>query len=339
MKAYVLVKNGAAEQAFELQDVPEPEMKPGHVLIQSEGFGINFADVMARNGLYREAPPLPAIIGYEIVGRVKEVGPEADQDLLGKRVVAMCRFGGYAERVSTDHRAVAEIPEDMPLGQAASLAVNYNTAHWCFHKCLHLEKGDRVLIHSGAGGVGLALVELARRAGCEIFATAGNDEKLALLKEHGVQHPINYRKHDYEKEIKRILGKGRLEASFNALGGSSFKKDMNLIGSGGSVVMYGGASRAGKGGPFATLSFVWSMGLIVPIFLMMRSKSLIGVNMLKLGDFKPDAMKRCLQEVIEQYRNGQLDPHPGTLFKAEQIADAHALLESRKSVGKIALSW
>lgn len=339
MKAYVLVKNGAADQAFELQDVPEPKLKPGHVLVQSEGFGINFADVMARNGLYREAPPLPSIIGYEIVGRVKELGDSTDPALLGKRVVAMCRFGGYAERVCADQRAVAEIPEDMPLGQAASLAVNYNTAHWCFHKCLNLEKGDRVLVHSGAGGVGLALVEMARCAGCEIFATAGNEDKLALLKENGVQHPINYRKHDYEAEVKRILGKDRLTATFNALGGASFKKDMRLIGSGGSVVMYGGASRAGKGGPFATLGFVWSMGLIVPIFLMMRSKSLIGVNMLKLGDHKPQAMKRCLQEVIERYRQGELDPHPGTLFKAEQIAEAHALLESRNSVGKIALSW
>ena len=340
MKAYVLEKNGEAHEAFKLQEVPDPVLKPNQVLVQSECFGVNFADVMARRGLYREAPPLPAVIGYEMVGRIIEVGADVDPELTGKRVVAMCRFGGYAEKVATDQRAVAVIQEDMPLGKAVSLAVNYNTAYYCMHECVTLRKGDKILIHSGAGGVGTALIDLAKNIGCEIYATAGSDEKVAFLKELGVQHPINHRNSDYQRTIAKALKGARLSASFNALGGASFGKDLKLIGSGGSVVLYGGASRAGRGfGLLSSLRFVFQMGFIVPIFLMMRSKSVIGVNMLKLGDFRPHVVQECLQAVINRFDRKEIDPHPGTILPADQLAEAHALLEGRTSIGKIALRW
>ncbi|MGV6860958.1 MAG: zinc-binding dehydrogenase [Putridiphycobacter sp.] len=340
MKAVYLVKQGESKQAFEIKEVEKPKLvELDDVLIKVEAFGLNYADVMARNGLYREAPPLPCVLGYEVVGVVESVGQNADQNLVGKRVVGFTRFGGYAQyAVSKSFGCV--VVDDMPAGKALSIATQYVTAYYMSFVATNLFEGDKVMIHSGAGGVGTALIQLCKLKGCKVFANAGSPEKLTYIKNQGADFAINYRTEDYEVEIKKVLKKERLDCTFNPIAGSTFKKDFRLIGSGGKVMIFGGAERSGKKwGIFSTLNFVRKMGLVLPIGLMMRSKSIIGVNMLKIGDNKPQLLNRCLVEVTKLIQDQKLNPHVGAEFGVDQIVEAHDLLESRKSMGKIIVKW
>lgn len=339
MNAWVLHKHGTTKEAFQLRQVPDPEPGPGQLLIRSEGFGLNYADVMARRGLYRDAPPVPCVIGYETVGRVERCGAGVPSERLGQRVVAMTRFGGYAELAVTDHRAAAVVPDALGIGEACALATQGCTAWYMARYACPLREGQRVLIHSAAGGVGQLLVQLAVRAGCDVFAIASGAEKMAYLKQLGAQHVIDRSAGDYATAVERALGSHRLDVSFNAVGGSTFKKDMQLIGSGGAVVLYGGAERGNSGGPFATLAFVWRMGITVPIFLMMKSRSLIGVNMLRISEHQPALLGRCLHEVVQAVREGWLVPRVHQLFGADQLAAAHDALEGGRTIGKVAVRW
>lgn len=339
MKAIHLIRKGEADKAFEIRKIPKPEPKADEVLIKVDCFGLNYADVMARNGLYREAPPMPSVLGYEVVGVVEAIGSDLKSDLLGKRVVAFTRFGGYAEYAVTKGVACAPI-DDMDAGVAACIATQCVTAYYMVHECIHLFEGDRVLVHAGAGGVGTALIQMCKQQGAEVFTTAGSAEKLNYVREQGADHAINYRKSDYEKEISRLLGDHRLDVTFNPIAGSTFKKDLNLLGSGGRVLLFGGSERSGKKwGLFSTLNFVRKMGLMLPIGLMMRSKSVIGVNMLKIGDNRPNTLTRCLQAVVDQVKTGELKPHVGARYSFQDIDQAHAHLENRKSIGKLVVYW
>jgi NADPH:quinone reductase-like Zn-dependent oxidoreductase len=335
MKAWTLIAHGAPEKAFALREHPDPRTNPAQVLIRVEGFGLNYADAMAVRGLYREAPPLPCIIGYEVVGRVEHAGSAAPQDLVGQRVVAMTRFGGYGELAVTDHRACALIPENLPLGEALALATQGVTAWYMAKVLCPLHAGERVLVHSAAGGVGQLLVQLAAHAGCEVIAVVGNASKAPRAQQLGATHVIDRSAGDYETQARTILGKHRLDASFNAVAGRTFKKDLRLIGSGGRLVLFGGAERGGT----STLGFVWRMGLLLPIFLMMKSRSILGVNMLKLGDFKPDLVARCLRETVEAHGSGILRPLVHDVLPAERLIQAHQALASGRTMGKVALTW
>lgn len=337
MKAVVLTKKGKAQDALQIQEVETPTPKDGEVRIKVESFGLNFADVMARLGLYNDAPPLPTVVGYEVVGTIDEVGQGVDEAIKGKRVVAFTRFGGYAQYATTPVEACSEIG-DMDAGKAAAIAVQYATAYYMSWDAINLFPGDKVMIHAGAGGVGTALIQLCKLKGCEIFANAGSDEKLAYMKEQGADHVINYRKQDYQEEIKKELKGEKLQATFNPIAGKTYKKDKDLIGAGGRIMLFGASDRVG-GGMFATLKMVWSMGFLMPITLVMSSKTISGVNMLRIADQHPATLKRCMDEVVKLVNQGKLDPQVGARFKADEVQQAHELLESRRSTGKIIVSW
>ena len=339
MKAAVLTKKGTAEQSIKILEIKKPAPKRGEILIKVECFGLNYADVMARLGLYDAAPKMPCVIGYEVVGVIEEVGEDGDVNLLGKRVVAFTRFGGYAEFAVTSTDSFAEIG-DMNASEAAALAVQYVTAYYMAFEAINLQAGDKVMIHAGAGGVGTALIQLCKLKGCEVFGNAGSDLKLDYMKSQGADHFINYRKESYDKVVKQILGTKKLDVTFNPIAGSTFKKDMRLIGAAGKVILFGGSDRSGKKwGTLSTLNFVRKMGLIVPIALLMGSKSVIGVNMLNIGDQQPQILNRCMRAVVQLLKEGKIKPHVGGEFKYSEIAKAHSLLESRKSIGKIVVYW
>lgn len=337
MKAWVLERHGPAARAFCLRDRPDPVPGPGQVLIRSEGFGLNYADTMARKGLYREAPPPPCIIGYETVGRVERCGEQVPADLLGRRVAAITRFGGYAQLAVTDHRAVVPVPEDMPLGTACALTTQGVTAWYLAMIARPLRKGERVLVHSAAGGVGHLLVQLAVHQGCEVIAIASGTEKTRYLREIGAQHVVDRKLKDHAVQVRALLKDARPQVSFNAVGGSTFRKDLTLLGATGALLIYGGAERGA--GALGALRFVWRMGLVVPILLMMRHQSLIGVNMLRLGDERPDLLMECAQGISRAYAEGWLKPLAHDEFPAERLAEAHDLLESGRSMGKVVLRW
>lgn len=337
MKSIYLKKYGKAEQAFDIREIAKPDCGPEEVLIEVEAFGLNYAEVMARNGLYQAAPPLPCILGYEVVGTIRETGARADRSHIGKRVVAFTRFGGYAQFATTHQTAFAEIGT-MEAGTACCIAVQYATAWYMACEAQNLQPGDRVLVHAGAGGVGTALIQLCKLKGCYVYGSAGSDEKLSYMTRQGADEVLNSQKTDYEQYLRQ---KGvKLDVTFNPIAGSTFKKDFRLLGSGGRLVLFGGSERSGKKfGLLSTLNFLRKMGRIIPIFLVGGSKSLIGVNMLKIGDDKPALLSHCMHQAVELVRAGKVKPHVGASFSATEIAAAHALLESRKSIGKIVVYW
>lgn len=340
MKAYTLVKNGKSEEAFQLEEMPTPTPAEGEVLIESEGFGLNFADVMARLGLYKECPPLPTVIGYENVGKIKAIGSGVSGLELGQRVLAFTRFGGYADHIITPALGVTPIPDTLKLGEATALATQYVTAYYAIDESLNLHPGDCALVHAAAGGVGTALVQLLKHKGVTVFGTAGSEEKLAYLQDQGVDYPINYRKSDYSEAIKKLGFEGKIDATFNPIGGDYVKKDFALLNSGGSVVIFGASKLTeARGNPIKLLKLVFGFGFWSPIKFVTTSKSFIGLNMLKIGDHKPQAFQRCLKAVVELVNSGVLKPTVGQVFDHEQLAEAHSFLESRQSIGKIAVKW
>lgn len=338
-EAIFLYKKGKPENAFELRKTKLRSLESDEVLIESEAFGLNYADVMARNGLYREAPPMPCVVGYELVGKIIQVGKGVNSELIGKRVVAFCRFGGYSKHVITKQNAIAEI-DDIPSELAMALCTQAVTANYMADFLAPIRKGDIVLVHAAAGGVGTILIQLCKRKGATVIAKVGNDEKIELVKQLGADFVVNYNKTDYEKEIKNYLKGDRLDASFNPVGGSTLKIDLSLLGSGGRLYLFGGSELVGaKFGILSTLNFLRKMGLILPIKLMMLSKNILGVNMLKIADNRPMILESCLNDVVKLFKAGGLQVISGAIFKQHEIADAHELLESGKSIGKITVKW
>lgn len=338
MLAWTLTAHGDPKTSFKLQEHPDPVPSDDQVLIDCEGFGLNYADVMAVKGLYRDAPPLPSILGYEVVGRVSGCGSKAPQDLIGKRVVAFTRFGGYAQKAVTDHRAVVPIPDHVTIGEAAALATQGATAWYASRMLCPLQPLERVLIHSAAGGVGHLLVQLAKNIGCEVFAIAKGEKKMQFLRTMGVDHVFDRGSSDHYAQIKKALAGRKIDASFNAVGGSTFKQDMALIGSGGRIVLFGGSERGGIG-TFGTLRFVLRMGVTIPIFLMMTSRSILGVNMYKISQHRPEVVSLCLLRCVEAFNSGILRPYVHAEFDHAQLPEAHLALASGATIGKVAVKW
>jgi len=340
MRAFHLTRFGKPSEAFQLKELPDLQPKPHEVLIEAEAFGLNFADVMARLGRYRDCPPLPATIGYDVVGRISKVGSDVKDLHPGQRVVAFTRFGGYATQVATDHRGVAVISDKADAGEAAALATQYCTAYYAAEETVRLHEGDHVVIQAAAGGVGTALVQIAKHRKCIVYGGAGSDEKMDYLRKLGVDYPINYRKEDFHSAIPKIMGGSKPDVIFNSIGGKSVRDGLKLLGTGGRMVCYGAAESAGYGSKLVSnLKLAWGFGLLFPPVLLMQSKALIGVYMLPLADDKPHVLQRCLQQVVQWYHEGILKPHAGGVFTSDKLAEAHEFLESRRSIGKVVVKW
>ncbi|NJO88459.1 MAG: zinc-binding dehydrogenase [Chloroflexia bacterium] len=295
---------------------------------------MNFADVVARLGMYRECPPLPTVVGYEVVGKVIKITEGVEHVKEGDRVVAFTIFGGYATHVNTDARAVVKISDAYDTGKALALAVQYCTAFYASHVAINLYEGDKVLIQAAAGGVGTALVQLCKLKGCKIYGTAGSAEKIEYLKNLGVDYPINYREKDFDTEIKE-----KLDVVFDSIGGKTFKKGLKLLDFGGRMVSFGAASQLEANNFFQKVKFGLSFGFYHPVVFIMNSRTLAGVNMLKIGKHKPEVLQYCMQSVVKLAEEGKIDPHVGAMYPIDQLNQAHASLETRATIGKIGVFW
>lgn len=341
MKAVFLVKNGKADKAFEIREVEKPKLEQDDVLVKVEAFGLNYADVMARHGLYRDAPSMPSVLGYDVVGEVVEVTNPDDEYLIGKRVVGLTRFGGYAEFAKTNRMAITEVPDNLDAAQATAIATQYCTAYFAAQYITNLHPGEKVIIHACAGGVGTALTQIAKLRGCDVYGLTSKDEKFDYLKKNGVDFPINYSKESYHEAFKRIAKVEKADVIFNSVGGSTFKKDFQLLQNGGRLVSYGAAEMSGKSpNVFTMLGLAKKFGIYSPIQFLTNSKSVLGVNMLRLADNNQQALKNSLDGVVELIKgDNQVMPISGGIFSVDEVAKAHEFLESRKSTGKIAVKW
>lgn len=342
MKAFYLIKNGNANDAFELRDLSLPEPKDNEVTIETEAFGLNFADVTARLGYYRACPPLPTVIGYDVVGKIIKKGSNVNALNIGQRVVALTRFGGYATHVNTDKHGVVPIMEDTDAAVATALATQYSTAYYAAEYCMSLQPGEKVLIQAAAGGVGTALIQLAKRKDCTVYGTAGSPEKMEYIKQQGVDFPINYRDTDFFEYIKQTSGEKSMDAIFDSIGGSSVKKSLELLAPGGRLAMYGMAQVVGnsdKKSMLRVLKLLFGFGKYRPTKFFALSQSLIGVNMLQIGDHKPYILQKCMNDVVNLYNNKVINPVVSKTFNADQLPEAHNFLQKRQSVGKVVVKW
>src|SRR5829696_5127819 len=242
VKALVIPETGPPE-VLRVEERPDPAPGPGEVRVRVKAAGINFADLMARQGLYPDAPKLPAVVGYEFAGDVESTGDGVDGYAPGQRVLGGARFGCYAELVTTPADNLVPLPDDWSYEEGAALPVNYTTAYAGLRRYGSLQEGERVLIHAAAGGVGIAATQIAKLSGAgEIYGTA-SPGKHDAIKGFGVDHAIDYTSTDFAKEVRRISGsKQSLDVIMDAVGGSSFRKGWGLLRAGGRLVAYGASS-------------------------------------------------------------------------------------------------
>lgn len=339
MRALVITQHGPPE-VLQVLDRPEPAPGPGEVRIAVKAAGLNFSDLLARIGMYPDAPKPPCVIGYEVAGDVESVGDGVEGLKPGDRVIAGTRFGGQAELVVVSETDVVPLPKGWSYEKGAALPVVYATAYAGLVRYGSLHAGERVLIHAAAGGVGIAATQIAKHLGAELFGTASGSKHDAI-RGFGIEHPIDYHSVDAVKEIRRITGEKKpLDLVMDALGGNSLRRSWSLLRAGGRLVAFG--ISEGGGGERRNIPKALKMVATTPFFpalsMMRDSKAVIGLNMLTLWDSKGtiDEFVQPLDELIEA---GVIDPVVAEAFPVERAADAHRFLGERKNVGKVILTF
>jgi NADPH:quinone reductase-like Zn-dependent oxidoreductase len=339
VRALVITRHGPPE-VLQVQERPDPEPGPGEVRVAVKAAGINFADLLARQGLYPDAPKPPCVVGYEFAGDLESVGEGVEDVAVGDRVAGGARFGCYAELVVTSAANLIPLPEGWSYEQGTALPVNYATAYAAVVRYGALREGELVLVQAAAGGVGIAAVQLARNAGAaEIFGTA-SASKHAAIRELGVDHPIDYGRVDFAKEVRRIAGEEEpLDLVLDAVGGSSFRKGYKLLRAGGRLVCYGASSvSSGESRSIPQVArMIATTPLFSPLQLMPASKGVIGLNMLKIWDTKGE-LDEYMGPLREMAAAGTIEPIVAESFPLERGADAHRFMQERRNVGKVVLT-
>lgn len=314
-----------------VQERPDPPLTSGSVRIAVAAAGVNFADVMARLGLYPDAPKPPCVVGYEVAGAVTEVADGVESVKVGDRVLAGTRFGGYSSEVVVPQRDVIALPERLSFEQGAAIPVNYATA-WAALVCYgNVQRGERVLIHAAAGGVGIAAIQIAKRRGAEVIGAA-SPGKHGRLRELGVTDAVDYTKDGWEKAL------GRFDVILNAVGGRSLSRSYKMLRPGGRLIAYGASAVVSgeRRNLKAALGTLASMPWFNLTKQMSQSKAVIGLNMLTLWDDR-GTLSPWIEPLSEMMDDGTIDPVIAASFDFEHAGDAHAMLTERRNVGKVVL--
>jgi NADPH2:quinone reductase len=283
-----------------LEDIPEPE---GGSVVDIRAAGINFADILMRRGLYPQMPELPHVLGSEVAG-----------DLDGKRVLALPRAaGGYAERVEVDPQWTFPLPDNASYAAGASFLTTYLTAYIPLKLQTRVGAGSTVLVHAGSGGVGSAAIQIAKHLGATVIATASSDEKRAVARAAGADDAVGY------DEIDEL----RVDVVMDPVGGDVFTRSLPTLNPLGAIVAIGFA-----GGLWQDPSVQWLVG---------RNATVVGFYLGRLMKLRADLVKECAEELLAMWARGEIDPLVGATFPLGDADGAHALIESRKHVGKVVL--
>jgi NADPH:quinone reductase-like Zn-dependent oxidoreductase len=335
MRQIWITKAGSPE-VLEVREAPDPIPGPGEVRIRVRAAGINFADLMARVGLYPDAPKLPCVVGYEVAGVIDTIGAGVTRLSVGDRVFGMPRFGGYTDTLVISEAQAFRMPDKMTFEEGAAMPVVYLTAHHMMLFTGNLRRRSRVLIHSAAGGVGLAAIELARTRDCEIFGVASAG-KHGFLRERGCQHPIDSAA-DYVAEVRRATGGKGVDLVLDAVGGKSWSQGYSLLAPAGRLVMFGlSAAAAGKKRNLLhALRQLAQIKSFSPRALMDDNKTVAGCNMGHLfGELA--MLAEQFEALVALYEADQIHPHVDRSFAFSEAAAAHHYLHDRKAKGKVLL--
>jgi len=320
MKAIQVSHTGGPE-VLTLVDVPVPTPKPNEALVEIKASGVNFIDVYFREGRY--PTPLPFINGQEAAGIVKDVGSEVSDLKPGDRVAYTSSLGSYAEFAAVPAARLVKIPAELSFEQAAAAMLQGMTAHYLLNGSYKLASGETALIHAAAGGVGLLLVQMAKRIGARVIATAGTEEKAQLAREAGADECIVYTQADFEAETKRLTdGKG-VHVVYDGVGKATFDKDLEVLRPRGYLVLFGGSSGA------------------VPPFdlIKLSQKGSLFITRPTLAHYTATREELELRagEVLGAIAKGELKLRIHKSYALAEAAQAHRDLEGRKTTGKLLL--
>ena len=333
MRAIFIERSGGPE-VLNVRDVAAPAPAAGQVAIAVKAAGINFADLLARQGIYPAAPKPPCVVGYEVSGTVSAVGESVDRSWLGKAVIAMPHFNAYAEVtcVGIDH--VWEKPARLSFEEAAALPENYITAWALLIGLGGLKPGETVLVHNAGGGVGLAALDIARHQGATVVGTA-SARKHEFLKARGCHHCVDYGSAAWPEEVRRVTGGKGVDLAIDPIGGANWKKSWSVLRKGGRLGMFG-ISGASGGGKLGLLKLALGMPLFHPLQLMPGNKGVFGVQMHEMYH-ETDKFRGWMDEVLRGVEAGWIRPHVDKVFRFADAAAAHRHIESRGNIGKVLL--
>jgi NADPH:quinone reductase-like Zn-dependent oxidoreductase len=323
---------------FEVREKPDPVPGSGEIRIRVRAAGVNFADVLARLGLYPDAPKPPMVVGYEVAGRVDAIGADVRGIGEGDRVVALTRFGGYADTVVVPASQAFHFPEDLSDAEAAGVPVTYLTAALALYRLAALNAGETVLIHNAGGGVGIAATQLARLRRATVIGTA-SAHKHDALRAFGVEHAIDYRHANVRDEVLRIT-KGRgVDVVLDPIGGRSFSESYRMLAPLGRMVIFGLSAMAAGDRRNVWHAFrTWmETSRFSALSLINRNRGVLGLNLGHLWDERRQ-LTPLMEMLVSELAAGRLQPVVARTFPLERAADAHRFIQSRQNIGKVVLT-
>lgn len=336
----ILVRRHGDESVLRYEELPDPVPGAGEVLVRVRAAGINFADILARLGVYKAAPPPPFVPGIEVAGTVEACGPITSRLKPGDRVMAFCPFGGYAQKVVLKEGYAFSVPEDMGFPEAAALPVQYLTAyHGLFHLA-HLRRGETVLVHAAAGGVGLATLQLCEEAGAKVVATVGSARKVEAVKaECPSARVVITTDEDFVRTVRQATdGKGP-DVIMDSIGGSTFSRGWKCLAPGGRHILFGAAAAVKPGAiskiaaGFRLLPMLW----VATLPMIDGNKTLSAFNLYHLaGD--AERLHAASKHLMGLREKGRVKPRISLSLPLEKAAEAHRRIQNRETTGKVILT-
>jgi NADPH:quinone reductase len=320
MKAIQFDRVGGPD-VMRLAEIPKPQPGPGMVVIRNRAVGINFADVLFRQGQYAMTPHFPETPGFEAAGEIEAVGSGVERLKTGMRVATIA-FKAYAEFCVAPAQLVIPLPEFLSFEEGAAFPIQVLTAWHMLHTSHHASAGQTVVVHSAAGGVGIVAIQIANAAGARVIGTVSSDSKATLAKQYGADETINYVTRDFAEEVTRLTGGKGADLILDAVGKPTFAKGLKCLKPFGHLIVYG---RAGGAPDPLDLTALYEKSLKVSGFSLPTVSGM------------PETMHRGIEGALELMREGKVRLLIGRTFPLAQAAEAHRFLESRQSVGKLVL--
>jgi NADPH:quinone reductase-like Zn-dependent oxidoreductase len=337
MREVVITRYGAPD-VMRVRQAPDPVPGQGEIRIAVQASGVNFADILIRLGLYPNPPPLPCVVGYEVAGTVDAIGPGVERLHEGDRVIALTRFGGYADTVVVPAAHAFPTPVSLSDAEAGAIPVNFLTAYTALFRLANLAEGETVLIHGAGGGVGIAATQLARLKGATVIATASRP-KHDTVRTFGAANVIDPYTSSVTDKVHGLTGGRGVDVVLDPIGGSSFRDSYRLLAPLGRLVIYG-VSQAVAGerrNPLRMIRTFLRMPWFRPLTLINENRGVLGLNLGQLwGELR--TMRVAMETILDDVSTGRLRPLIARTFPLDRADEAHRFIQSRANIGKVMLT-
>ena len=338
MRAVEISKFGPPE-VLRFCEMPVPGIEEGDVRVRVRAIGLNFADVFARLGYYPGIPKPPFVPGIEFAGTVESVGKSVKTFRKGDRVFGFTRQKAYAEYVAVPATLVLRMSKRMSFEEAAAFGVTYLTSYHALITLGQMKKGESLLLHAAAGGVGTAALQIAKHLGVRVYATVGSHSKNQTAQDLGAAVVINYTEEDFAEIVRQESNGLGVDVILDSVGGKVFRRGWKLLRPMGRYVLYGFAAIAGRKGVSKIKALIESASvpLIYPPSIVSKNVTLSGFNLYFLFE-KVEYLQQAMQKLVAWYDKGIVRPVIGAVYPFEKIQEAHEFLQSRQSIGKIVVT-